>query len=168
MDQIITEIAEVAKQNLIKHGSLAPVVLPHKNGVIVPQLVMNLRFENDEQKYKAFVMIGITAQKFFKNGFIDRIVLVIEGAMKAYDEHTSELVKRNPELYAPLTYPESQRQEIIIINDFDLIKKTDCFYSIEFKKNGTSFTFKQLEKYGSMPGGMRDKFYLGLNYEKNL
>lgn len=161
MEQVIIDIFEQAKFNLRKDGFLDPIALTLKDGEVKQPMV--LTYEDDSEKYGSYLMVGITARMFFNKNSADRVVFVMEAAMKFYDEATQKLYKEDPELYAPLTFPESQRQDIIMFPSFDLIKKTDCFYTCNFKKKDSEFVFEELKEVGVIKGNLRNAFYEGFN-----
>ena len=136
MDEIL-EIAfgmlALAKKNLQRDGKITPVafVIP-PNGQTA---VVMLCWENDDEKYRVFYKVGLTA----KNLSADFVITIADSYSRKIDV-TKTLDEIDIELENPKFYPVNMRQELIVLTIIDLKKEKTFLNITEYSK--TPYNFK--------------------------
>ncbi len=159
VDELVEKINEIAEQNLRQDGYLNAMAFILRDGHFAP---MELKFETDDEKHRAYVSIGLTAQKLGA----DRVILLNDVAARAAD--TPEEAKYMAENYdheCPLSYPESMRWDGILTLDIDLkSEKVDGFFR-QYKRDGDEYSFEELVDNGSFSGGLVNNILTGFKYD---
>jgi hypothetical protein len=109
MKDILQGLMKIAKQNLLKDGYLAPVIMWFRNEIPIgnPQLFKDFKCPtSEENKDKNILFAGFVAKVLQA----DTIVFIWDAAMKTMNPDQPYDITESP-----LTYPESMRTEVIII-----------------------------------------------------
>jgi len=136
----VGKILELAEQNVRHDGFLVPVAF----GFSAEQTyVFQIVFKNDEEKFQQYFALGTCLKK----AGCFRFVLLNDVAMRQVEKEKFKEVVENYVTERPTTYPESMRQEAIILQDYDLVKKTFVMYCKRYKKVGKDFKFEEIERF---------------------
>ena len=115
---IVTQVLEMAKENLKRNGSLMPVVLFMKDSRIAG--VQPITWDTDAEKWHKYKIIGALLNK----SGVDAVIVVSDGAMRMMNNLSKEQVEyinQNLSTEAPLTLPEGKlgRRECVTVWYFD-------------------------------------------------
>lgn len=130
MEMKLRAVMEGAKENLNKDHRLAPVALLSEGDHLKAQLIMP--WKDDGQKQAMLKKIGTLCKE--KN--CDNVIIISDAAMKQMDT----LEQAKDPLERPLLYPESLRQECIIVIGHDF--RTSRTYSLIQVYQADTFQFK--------------------------
>lgn len=143
--ELVQAVSEIAVENLKKYGHLTPVAFLLKDKNIIA--VLMLTFQTDDVKYTQYYNIGEEARK----RSADAILIVSDVAMREYK--TMDDVKymlKNYATEAPLSYPESMRQDGIFYSAIDLMSgKADGFFQryVRLHSQEDIFKFFKIESF---------------------
>lgn len=130
IDEFIVGLCETAKGILEEKGEIMPVAMViTDDGHIIPCM---LPFKNDdsEEKYAMYGAVGVTMKKFNAN----KVVLVNDVALKYYSsKEEADKAKENYQTESPLMYPESLRQDGILLQEVDLGDDTVNSYFMRYE-----------------------------------
>lgn len=163
MNKIIKSLLEIAKKILKNEGFLIPqafFIKDNEKGMVR----ISPNFKTAEEKYKSCIAIGLTAKQVGANS----IILLNDVASKTYSKENADYVEKNYNTESPLTYPESQRDDGIMIMYMDMkTKKIDAYFQ-KYKKQGNNIKFYKIKEFpdNEMDGLVPESIFEG--YDINL
>ena len=81
-------------------------------------------------------------------------MLLNDVAMRQVEKENFKEVVKNYVTERPTAYPESMRQDAIVLQDYDFNKKTFVMYCKKYKKVGKDFKFEDVERFENMVSQM--------------
>lgn len=143
----VGKILEFAEQNIRSDGYLVPVAF----GFSAEQtFIFQITFKNDEEKCQQYFTLG----SYLKRNSCFRFVLLNDVAMRQVEKENFKEVVKNYVTERPTAYPESMRQDAIVLQDYDFNKKTFVMYCKKYKKVGKDFKFEDVERFENMVSQM--------------
>ncbi|MCX5884312.1 MAG: hypothetical protein NT096_00105 [Proteobacteria bacterium] len=127
MKDFLQKFMEVAKQNLLKDGNLAAVIMWFRDGQLIGTPQLHKDFEcptAEENKDKNILFAGYTAKILQA----DTVVFIWDAAMRAMNPNQTY-----DGTESPLTYPESMRTECIMIEAIKVPSGKDEFLITPYK-----------------------------------
>lgn len=114
MDEVVRNILDLAKQNLVKDGWLLPVGFALKDGKVFPPMPLTAQApEGVPLDDKAYNVVRLASMAAFLGA--DRILMVWDAAMRSYPQGTDMKSLESDEYERPLLYPKSMRTEVLIV-----------------------------------------------------
>lgn len=152
MDEVVHNILDLAKQNLVKDGKLLPVAFLFKGDEMLKIFPMTMSAGKGGDHTGMNTAAAGTMAAI--NG-ADRVILLWEAAMKKYTKNTKPEDVDETEL--PLTYPKSMRTECIILLDVQLVGEKSHIEVVPFK-GGEGEPVEFIENELSDMGGFESRF----------
>ena len=129
MKDLLNNLAEIARRNLLEHGSLTPCIMFFKEGhmLVTPQMMVDFPDCNaEESKTRNAWGSGVMAKKVGA----DFLVFIWDGAFRTVPNPDSF---EYDETEAPLAYPKSLRTECIILNGIYLPSGKEDMVMVPYK-----------------------------------
>jgi hypothetical protein len=151
---IINSLLKSSRENLLMYGELTPFGFLIKGNQIVNSIILDMSAD----KYESVFQAGAIAR--MKNA--DALILIMEGAYRRFE--TEEEVKYAMEHYdteAPLTYPKSMRQEVVICTCVEFPSMKISGSAMNFNGDFPKFKFEEPTEMPEMSGAITDNVING-------
>lgn len=144
MNDLIQNLSENAVGILKKEGHLNPIAFLLDSDRVIT--IVELKFTDDEEKYKSYLAVGKIAEKAKAN----RVILINDVAARIYKtKKEAEYAYENYDHESPLSYPESMRLDGILFIDINIESECIKEYFLRYERENEEFKFHKLSKLGS-------------------
>lgn len=152
-NKLALHILNLAKELLLKEGELEPMSFFVKDEGITAHKV-----RNTGNKYMDALFLGGLARGYR----LDRLLILFDGAARQYKtEEEVEYAKENMDTEAPLTYPKSMRQEILVLVAIEFPSKKVSAHMLEYSGDHPNFEFKEVHHMDELQGEIPNKIVEG-------
>lgn len=150
IQKIIEDMARIARENLNKDNHLTPIALIFKEGALISSMIIS--WDTDENKQYAYRMLGEKAKELAAD-FVIWINDVAVRTVKSPEE--LEFIKKNYDTERPTAYPETLRQDMILLGYLDLKTLKDSMWIQAYNKmKDGKRVYKELIKTENMVSAM--------------
>ena len=154
MNELLSQILDIAKQCLVKDGCLLPVGFVVRDGEVLQVMPLDKSSPNnvslDDKGYNIF-LLGAAACLLKA----DHVVMIWDAAFKTYPKDTD--MQGLDEYERPLLYPKSMRTECIIMNSIGLPDGDDETKIVPYK-GGDGIPVEWLPDYDMDDSAVTSRF----------